>query len=100
MSLKVIGQMLLLLAFLLSAAAIAEPSSSISAVIAVMVFVGFSISVTQSHWDWSAGYRDAKLELAVREPGYGVPSGTPYKCGKEDCACANNPNYADGGIRD
>lgn len=100
MSLKVIGQMMLLVAFLLCAAAIAEPSSAMAAVIAVLVFAGFAISVTQSHWDWSAGYRDAKLELAVREPGYGVPTGTPYKCGNEDCACVNNPNYADGGIRD
>ena len=99
MSLKASGQILLMIAFLLSAAAIAEPSAGISAVIALLVFVGFAISVTQSHWDWSAGYRDAQLQISNASKPV-APVKVPYKCGKDDCACFNNPNYADGGIRD
>lgn len=99
MKTKTLGNALLIVAFLLSAAAIAVPSSGMSALVAGFLFVGFAIVTVESHRDWSAGYRAAQLDMTFRvddqqedEQSSREPVGL-FKCGMDGCDCATNPKF-------
>lgn len=96
MRIKTIGNALLVFAFLLSSAGIVEPSSGLSAVSALFVFIGFFVVTTMSHQDWSAGYRAAQLDMTfVPQDGREeeLADAARFKCGRGDCHCTSDASY-------
>lgn len=98
MSVKVVGQVLIMFAFLLAVAGIVEPSAAVSAATAVLAFAGFAIVTHESHRDWAAGYETARAEVTVERPRKSDWDITKdkqvmFKCGQEGCACEHDPRY-------
>lgn len=96
MRIKIIGNALLVFAFLLSSAGIVEPSSGLSAATAAFVFIGFFIVTTMSHQDWSAGYRAAQLDMTFvpqDDRQEELADAARFKCGRADCHCTSDVSY-------
>jgi len=94
MRMNLLGNVLLIFAFLLASAGIPEPSRGLSAASALFIFVGFAILMWESHNTWASGYEAAKLDMRFDA---GVPGrdddGLLWKCGSSGCTCANDPTY-------
>lgn len=102
MSVKEIGQALLLVAVLLAVAGIVEPSPLSSAAVSVFVGVGFIIWVFKCHEEWRDGYNQGRYELSVSRLNASqestartrVSNGeTLFKCGMAGCYCATDPQF-------
>lgn len=95
---KTLGNALLIVAFLLSAAAIAVPSSGMSALVAGFLFVGFAIVTVESHRDWAAGYQAAQLDMTfgeqeAKQDDFDQDRVGLFKCGMDGCDCAVDPKF-------
>lgn len=100
MSFKEIGQAALLVAFLLAAAGIIEPSAATSAAVAAILAFSFSVWVFKSHDEWRDGYAQGRYERKLsnikdvndfRTPKVG--GSTLWKCGLPGCYCADDPSF-------
>lgn len=97
---KVIGQLLLMVAFILSCAGIAEPSAAVSASVAFFTFAGFAIVTFVTHNEWAVGYQQAQFDMSMhktvdRERQMSREQ-LLFKCGLDGCACEYDSRYVVG----
>ena len=102
MSLREVGQSILIVAFLLSVAGTVEPSPWLHGFVAAFVITGFAVWLHNSDTDWAAGYEQGLYEGRLEERNYGMlartrtepdESGKLWKCGLDGCYCTRDPRF-------